>query len=568
MAAPQGYALRRDTGMGELVDSLAAFCLDDPAPLDPRPRGHLPPRHAFRRDTGMGELVGSLAALCLDDPVPLDSRPSGHLPPLSVKKEIAGMKEEKAERVAWSAIRQDVQRVDQRQLTETNLALVRAEAERKSAELVRVITRLGSCASHELKSYLPLLKSLSSAVQLHPDLFEDPQAKLSHIRARLSEYSYQIASETDRCTRAAAEAILLDIDQRDIARVFNGASAGSSVNAYAKIRYGLVELISKGRTFRSGIPAPGEDRMLKCRYRDGHVQILVLKGIGGGATKTVVKVEILRGPLGSFGKVFAYAKPWKFIEEGGVEESVASVQGEFALTQALVSRGARHLVTQVPVFKSKSGSHSLKGLEMPWYNLGDARTLISKSCFPLSNAEILNRYMVARQIAQGLEEINRFGWIHCDVKPDNVLLSSTPDGGIKASLGDLGCAMQINEPYYGCVGTKPYFAPEQWGSLKSGWKAAPGIDMWPYGLFLLQLLRGVSEERIRRLLPSDFVNISSEARHQAYLRFREFLSTQLQQDSLVDRLISCLLEEDPKVRLSVSVVVQLFDKIITVHKRL
>ena len=35
--------------------------------------------------------------------------------------------------------------------------------------------------------------------------------------------------------------------------------------------------------------------------------------------------------------------------------------------------------------------------------------------------------------------------LHCDVKPTNVLLSRTPDGGLVAMLADVGLAAQLED---------------------------------------------------------------------------------------------------------------------------
>ncbi|RFS81005.1 serine/threonine protein kinase [Actinomadura spongiicola] len=71
---------------------------------------------------------------------------------------------------------------------------------------------------------------------------------------------------------------------------------------------------------------------------------------------------------------------------------------------------------------------------------------------------------LAEEIAHGVEVINTLGVIHRDLKPSNVLFQSTPDGGEKLLIADLGLAKALahaSGAFTLPVGTPGYMSPEQ-----------------------------------------------------------------------------------------------------------
>jgi len=61
------------------------------------------------------------------------------------------------------------------------------------------------------------------------------------------------------------------------------------------------------------------------------------------------------------------------------------------------------------------------------------------------------------EVATGLHAMHRAGWVHADLKPNNMLV--TPDGAVK--LIDLGQSSRIHEAKARIQGTIDYIAPEQ-----------------------------------------------------------------------------------------------------------
>jgi eukaryotic-like serine/threonine-protein kinase len=116
---------------------------------------------------------------------------------------------------------------------------------------------------------------------------------------------------------------------------------------------------------------------------------------------------------------------------------------------------------------------------------------------------------IVRQILHGLEAIHRAGFVHGDVKTDNVLVAERADGSCAVTLIDFGlaCTEGSSAVHDGLVsGTPEYMAPE----VVSGGRATAAADIYGAGVILYELLAGVppftgtsSAEILRRQLRDD-----------------------------------------------------------------
>ena len=91
----------------------------------------------------------------------------------------------------------------------------------------------------------------------------------------------------------------------------------------------------------------------------------------------------------------------------------------------------------------------------------------------------------ALAIARALSAAHAHGVLHCDLKPDNVIIPS--DGRLR--VVDFGLAQAMG-PTHGEArhpGTPRYMAPEQW----TGGRLTPAVDVWALGLLLAEMLGGV-----------------------------------------------------------------------------
>ncbi len=93
----------------------------------------------------------------------------------------------------------------------------------------------------------------------------------------------------------------------------------------------------------------------------------------------------------------------------------------------------------------------------------------------------------ATQICAGVGHAHRHGLVHCDIKPQNILV--TPNGQVK--VADFGISQLLNstqpiETSTTLFGTPHYFSPEQ----AQGSQAAPASDVYSIGVMLFEMLTG------------------------------------------------------------------------------
>jgi len=96
----------------------------------------------------------------------------------------------------------------------------------------------------------------------------------------------------------------------------------------------------------------------------------------------------------------------------------------------------------------------------------------------------------ARQLLAGLRAIHDAGVVHCDIKPENILLRRNRSRISELVIADFGCATLVNDPAQRCGsglnGSILYMAPEQ----LVGSKVDERTDLYAFGLLLYEMLTG------------------------------------------------------------------------------
>ncbi len=109
---------------------------------------------------------------------------------------------------------------------------------------------------------------------------------------------------------------------------------------------------------------------------------------------------------------------------------------------------------------------------------------------PLSKQE---RVGIALQLCAGLAEAHRNNVIHGDLKSNNIILTTGPDGSVRAVIMDFGLAHKPDPSgsthgTEGLAGTVAYMAPELW----KGVKPSIASDIYALGVVLWELISGKS----------------------------------------------------------------------------
>jgi len=145
---------------------------------------------------------------------------------------------------------------------------------------------------------------------------------------------------------------------------------------------------------------------------------------------------------------------------------------------------------------------------------------------------LLDVLLVFRMVADGLNAMHQHGFVHCDIKPNNILLNMS--GSIK--IIDLGQSCRIGTVKQRIQGTPDYIAPEQVRRKPLG----PKTDIFNLGATMYWALTG---HNIPTLIPkTDSLGLPIPQPRRAPHELREKLPIE------ISKLVMDCVEDDPAQR--------------------
>ncbi|KAF2309342.1 hypothetical protein GH714_001677 [Hevea brasiliensis] len=120
-----------------------------------------------------------------------------------------------------------------------------------------------------------------------------------------------------------------------------------------------------------------------------------------------------------------------------------------------------------------------------------------------SLADLINKYggkipecdvrRYTRMILKGLSSIHNNGYVHCDLKPANILVFPSDQQDFQLKIADFGLAKEPDEDnsrkffyQYTFRGTPLYMSPE---SVKLA-EISPALDIWSLGCIVIEMITG------------------------------------------------------------------------------
>ena len=164
---------------------------------------------------------------------------------------------------------------------------------------------------------------------------------------------------------------------------------------------------------------------------------------------------------------------------------------------------------------------------------------------------------IMRRVLRGLELLHELGFVHCDVKPGNILIDHLG----YAKLIDYGRATVASENVSLLLGTPAYMAPE----MHRRQPAMIQSDIYAAGLVMLEMLRGEPVIPSRKMSESDLLDFKIKMHHDLL----DFLPSHVRQNEAFVMALRRFLAPDPEQRYALAQEAESGkDGLLLVHKQL
>jgi hypothetical protein len=333
-----------------------------------------------------------------------------------------------------------------------------------------------------------------------------------------------------------------------------------------------IEVILKSRLPSLFVPVIQGDTSIKLKYTvpplgevtvrcwartgSGEYEAYLRYFVIEGGVKLIYKQIFLFGP--DRGKVYAYAK---VRNDSNYFARMGELAHEFFTSKSFQSSS---YIVPIELVRKRKNSALIKGLRMPWYNSEDLFAYIMKSAPGASSYK--ERLLLAVDIAKGLLEIHANKICHMDLKPGNIVLRKDSER-LRGGICDLGRATEFGVVHAKPVSSRPYLAPEQ---IDLNVHVTPAMDMWSFGLILLELIHGMNANPYILAVHTIFNEkwfsdpVMFPFLKQKWLAFHADILQQLQKSrSPVDPLIEQLLNTVPEKRPTPSDVIKELERLAT-----
>jgi serine/threonine protein kinase len=146
-------------------------------------------------------------------------------------------------------------------------------------------------------------------------------------------------------------------------------------------------------------------------------------------------------------------------------------------------------------------------------------------------------WFVITCILHGLAAIHHNGFVHCDIKPENVLIGLSPDGKIVTCVKiiDFGFSLPIGEIQKCSAGTHVYMAPEV---AKRTYKDAR-LDTWSFGILMYAMFMTGFPKQIHRENPLEIISNLCSLTTDGFKPFTH-ISSQEKYARIQEFILSCL----------------------------